>query len=430
MTTASRVLLEADIAAERLIGIIRMSIAGLLFLGVSALLIAAQNAGLTPRMTELRLLHLGTMAYFAVGVATFVMARPDRFRWWLCWVFNFAEVLLLAFQMWVDVRDPLTPSLLGLASPLALLAAVVIAIQALRFRLDLNVGSGLLLVVTVVAILFWRPMFGQPLSPTAVEELAILYGGPPNGMRIALLAMLIGIVAATVWRSRRLVERVARETEEAENRRRFMPSELDRLDDTALAELRRGRERETVVMFVDLRGFTARTQTMGAAEAASLLSDFRRLVADAVGGTDGVIDKFIGDGALIVFGLHVELETAATQALDTAARLMASVPKASPTDAPAIAVALHAGRVIVGVIGDDRRLEFTVVGEPVNVASRLEAAAKRSDLPLLATDAFAAHLPAGDARLAPHATLTLPGLAEPVRTFAVSTDWAELVPAG
>ncbi|UHC18809.1 adenylate/guanylate cyclase domain-containing protein [Methylobacterium currus] len=128
-----------------------------------------------------------------------------------------------------------------------------------------------------------------------------------------------------------------------------------------------------------MRGSTAIAERADPETVALLVTGFRRCVAQAARETGGVIDKFMGDGALVVFGVPEARADAAAQAIAFAGRLEGLVAEwnAGQREAPVrIGIGVHCGEVFVGVVGDDDRLEFTVLGDAVNVAARLEQATK------------------------------------------------------
>lgn len=390
---ADNVLRQADVQAERLISVLRMVIASALFLGVGGLLLSLDAAGLDVRHTELVNLLYGAGIYFLLGVANFYFSHPERFKFWQSWLFNTLEIAILGAQLFIDVRNPDTPSLVAFASPLLLVVTLVLAIQALRYRLELHVFTAFCLLIVCAAVAFYDPMVLEPWSDEVIEEMRVLYSPPPNVMRLIILTTLAGVVGAAVYRSRRLALRVAKEVEDAENLRRFLPDELRaNLSDQALAELREPKTRRIVVVMIDLRGFTELTDQLDTGRIARLLSRFRSSVIDAVERRGGVVDKFIGDGAMMIFGLHGDIGAAVADGYAAIEEILASLQtmnESGSDEAPPlrIAVGLHAGPALVGAFGDDRRLEFTALGKTVNVASRLESLAKERDIDVVVSRA-------------------------------------------
>jgi len=146
--------------------------------------------------------------------------------------------------------------------------------------------------------------------------------------------------------------------------------------------------RPATVLFCDLRGFTAFSEARGAEEAVATLNEFFTMTTAWVRECGGIVDKFIGDAALVVFGLMDEDDAddvsvrAAVAGLRCALGLEEKLRElnarraAAGKDALAVTIAIHSGEVVAGVIGSPDRHEYTVVGDTVNVAARLQQAAK------------------------------------------------------
>lgn len=170
-----------------------------------------------------------------------------------------------------------------------------------------------------------------------------------------------------------------------------------------------GRSMEVVVMITDIRGFTAHTRSMSAAgRAAELvrqLNTYLAEVVEAVHREGGTMDKIVGKAALVVFGAPLNrgpgLEAAAAlrTARDLQRRLEAlnSRWQAKGVEPWQQVIVLNFGAVISGNVGSSSRMEYTVIGDAVNVTSRLEAVAKSCNRPLVMSAAFAALLPAEEA---------------------------------
>lgn len=390
---AATVIAQSDIRAERLISVLRMLVAATLFLGVTFILSQSEAAGLDARRFELLGLLAGSACYFLLGALNFYFATEARLKPWMRWAFNLGEIALVSIQLYLDVADPATPSLLAFASPVMLVVALVVCVQVLRFQIGLHIVSTGLLIVLCGLIVFHDPQIDTPLSPEAVHELQLLYTVPPNIMRLVMLTAMAILIGTAVFRSRRLIERVARETEVAENRKRFLPAEIsDSMSDEKLDALRLGEERKVAVLFADIRDFTSISEKIGARQTAEMLSRYRALVTDVMVRNNGVVDKFIGDGALVVFGLHSDIAQACAEAIDAANGLRLSIESWNDSragqklDRLRIAIGVHSGPAVIGAIGDDRRLEFTAVGNTINVASRLEEIAKQRDLSLVVSN--------------------------------------------
>ncbi|MDQ0321386.1 adenylate cyclase [Pararhizobium capsulatum DSM 1112] len=149
-----------------------------------------------------------------------------------------------------------------------------------------------------------------------------------------------------------------------------------------------GRERRIAVLFCDLRDFTRLSQQQLPFDTVFLLNRYFEMIGEAVEGAGGVVDKFIGDGALAIFGLSTGIETACQQALNATTRIARSVEILnrnfmSELDQPLrVAMGMHAGPAIIGHIGYGRASSLTAVGDTINAASRLEGFAKEYDAQL------------------------------------------------
>lgn len=172
---------------------------------------------------------------------------------------------------------------------------------------------------------------------------------------------------------------------------RFLPQELVlRLADGD-GSLKTGRRQQAAIVFVDMRGSTTLAENLDPHRLSEFLSAFRRRVTRLARLRGGVVDKFIGDGALVVFGLPEPRSDDAARALAFAQDLVAVIARwtdrAGPTGTVRIGVGVHYGEVFCGIIGEEARYEFTVLGDAVNVAARLEQATKLHGVPILVSEA-------------------------------------------
>ncbi|WEX85933.1 adenylate/guanylate cyclase domain-containing protein [Sinorhizobium garamanticum] len=149
-----------------------------------------------------------------------------------------------------------------------------------------------------------------------------------------------------------------------------------------------GRERRIAVLFCDLRDFTRIAEHRLPFDTVFLLNRYFEMVGEAVESSGGVIDKFIGDGALAIFGLKTPFQEACLQSLSAAVRLSKGIQALNQTfygelEQPLrLAIGLHAGPAIIGEMGYGRATSLTAVGDTINIASRLEGLAKEHDAEL------------------------------------------------
>jgi class 3 adenylate cyclase/ABC-type glycerol-3-phosphate transport system substrate-binding protein len=143
-----------------------------------------------------------------------------------------------------------------------------------------------------------------------------------------------------------------------------------------------GEERVVTVLFSDVRTFTALSEALPPPDVVRLLNVYFEQMVDAVFAHGGMLDKFIGDGLMAVFGAPADLPdhaaAAARCALDMRERLQRVNDQLRATGLPAlsIGIGLHTGPVVMGNIGSSKRAEYTAVGDTVNLAARLESQTK------------------------------------------------------
>jgi adenylate cyclase len=188
----------------------------------------------------------------------------------------------------------------------------------------------------------------------------------------------------------------------------------------AEGELLEGEEIEATLMFVDVRDFTSFAERASARESVAHLNDFFGLVVPIVMRHGGNANKFIGDGLLAVFGAPERHADHADRGLRAACEIAQAV-QSSFSDGVRIGVGLNSGQVVAGSIGGGGRLEFTVIGDAVNVASRVEKATRELGDTVLLTEATRTLLGPDAPRLEPRGGIELRGKSEPVALYAPAT---------
>ncbi|MGI9510532.1 MAG: adenylate/guanylate cyclase domain-containing protein [Geminicoccaceae bacterium] len=179
------------------------------------------------------------------------------------------------------------------------------------------------------------------------------------------------------------------------------------------------------IWFSDLRGFTALSETRGRDELLGLLNQYFDCMAEPIAERGGEILKFIGDAVLAIFPLTDE--SACCKALEAAIQAQASLgglnDDRGKTGAPPLAagIALHVGDVMYGNIGSANRLDFTVIGPAVNLASRIEGMCKSLDATILVSDDFKDRCPSETA-LRSFGSHRLKGIEPKVEIFGPGPD--------
>jgi adenylate cyclase len=178
------------------------------------------------------------------------------------------------------------------------------------------------------------------------------------------------------------------------------------------------------ILFSDIRSFTTISERMDAQALVGLLNEYFTEMVGIVMSEDGVVDKYIGDAIMAVFGAPVSKPDDAVRAVRAAVKMRAALVHLNDRLATRglgplrTGIGVHTGEVVAGNIGSERRMEYTVIGDAVNVASRLESSTKDLGVGvLISDDTFALCEGQIDAR--PLKELTVKGRARPVRAYEV-----------
>jgi class 3 adenylate cyclase len=178
-----------------------------------------------------------------------------------------------------------------------------------------------------------------------------------------------------------------------------------------------GEELEVTVLFVDIRDFTPFAETAGARAAVERLNEFFDLVVPVVVRHGGHANKFFGDGLLGVFGAPDRLPDHADRAVAAALAIVRCVTE-EYGDALRIGIGVNSGPVIAGTVGGGGRVEFTVIGDPVNTAARVERLTRQTGDDVLVTDATCTLLRADHGGFIARGEVELRGRSEPVVVHA------------
>ena len=186
-------------------------------------------------------------------------------------------------------------------------------------------------------------------------------------------------------------------------------------------------QREVCVMFLDIRNFTAFSEQKTAAEVVDYLNVVFDATIDAVVQRKGIVNKFLGDGFMAVFGAPSAEENASRAAVEAAVDIVARVEALVARGAippTRVGIGIHTGTAVVGNIGSASRKEYTVIGDVVNLAARIESLNKELGSSVLVSDA--SYQAAGGASVpalasaAPHEEVAVRGRKQAIRLWRVA----------
>jgi len=305
------------------------------------------------------------------------------------------DVGVLMLLIWSFTLQYDQPAALYLKGPTLFYAFILIALRALRY------DAGHVLLTGALAVIGWLVLVliaaaDAPATddyPTYMTSLSVLWGAEAEKV-VALLGVTL-VLALAVSRARSLLTRTVVEETAVRDLSRFLDANAAKRVRTSASELRAGdgELKQMAIMFLDLRGFSVAAATLRPAQVIALLQEYQSRFVPIVEAAGGSVDKYLGDGILVSFGGGERTGTEAADAFSTipallrvgddwaAERARAGAPPLS------VAAAITHGPVVHGVIGHDDRLEFTVIGDAVNLAAKLEKHAKLECARVIATSA-------------------------------------------
>lgn len=374
------------------------------------------------------------MLFIALGLFHHWLISSGRERPWQRYAFLTLDVIALcaaARFMPLSVGDEV-PQIITFRAYGITSVFLVLALAVLSLSPGLVLWAGALCIAAVWTVFLWIIMgmdrwvsWGDlPPGPTKEEYLAVFLDPDFIGLGsrvgeslfIALTAFILAVVVA---RARNLVrDRAAADHQRAQVQRvfgRYVPQQVAEAilaDEKAL-----GAKTDTAtVMFLDIEGFTTLSEQRSPPEVIAILNAFFDGVAEVISRHGGVVIGFIGDGVVATFNLPVALPAAEAQALQAGHALLELVARQRfGGTALAIRVGLATGPVAAGSVGGGGRQSYTVYGDTVNLAQRLEAKNKELGTRLLACELTCA---GAAAALREVGVVSVKGRQRPVRVFA------------
>lgn len=335
--------------------------------------------------------------YAGFTLLRLILAYRRRLPAWflgLSVVIDMGLLLALIWSFHIQYEQP--PSFV-LKAPTLLYVFIFIALRALRFE------AGYVLLAGSVAAVGWLVLVAWVISADPADSMitrdyvaymtsnSVLLGAEFD--KVASILVVTGIIALAITRARRLLVRAVAEGAAARALSRFFAPEvaLEITGSDRVPEAGKGVVRDAAILVVDLRGFSSYASRIPGDEVMALLTEYQARMVPAIRRHGGSVDKFLGDGILATFGAVVTSDRAAAGALmalddvlreaDDWGRVRAAAGKMPLRVGAAVAT----GRVIFGAVGDEDRLEYTVIGDAVNLAVKLEQHTKTEGVRALAT---------------------------------------------
>ncbi|WP_420411207.1 adenylate/guanylate cyclase domain-containing protein [Roseibium sp.] len=371
-----------EAASERLIGWVQLA----LVLFFSTLYIIAPRAEGSAGFNFVPI-ALGT--YFLFTVTRLALSyRFELPQWFLLISICVDMALLVGLIFSFHIQYDQHPTFY-LKTPTLMYVFIFIGLRALRFDPRFVLTTGLVAItgwLGLVSYAVFSDMGGMRVTRNYVEYLtgnSILIGAELDKTMVIFAVTVLLSVA--LFRGRSMLFEATREHSAAEDLKRFFAPEVaSSITDAHQAlEAGEGSLREAAILYADIRSFTSTSALLPPEKVLAVLAEYQNLAVEVINREGGQVDKFLGDGILATFGAVAPSQTYAADALRAAQGLAEAVKSAQDRFKDAgwpyelrIGTAVAAGPVTVGVIGSKDRLEFTVIGDAVNRAAKLEDANK------------------------------------------------------
>ncbi len=346
--------------------------------------------------------------FLLIGLAQYRLSQTGHYRTWHRYLFPALDVLVLALVNFVPnpLRDQQFAPQILLRFGNEIYAFLIIAAAAFTYRPRIVLWTGCFSAFVWLAASGYafqledtvprlseasvRRMSTVDLERALMDPRRVDVG---KAIRQAIVFVLAsGAVAAFVHRSRQLVARQSEAERQRSNLSRYFSANM--VDELAQSDeaLRASREQKVAVLFVDVVGFTTISEGLSAEQLIGLLREFHARVQRCVFEQRGTLDKYLGDGLMATFGTPAVSEHDATKALACATSIVAAIdewngerPRGDELGIR-VSVGAHYGPVVLGDIGGEQRLEFAVLGDTVNVASRVESLTREEHTSCLVTE--------------------------------------------
>ncbi len=372
-----------------------------------------------------------------ISYAVHWLARLGLVRGPIAWLAMFALLLipgLLYIMATVALPSGAATYITG---PASYSYFFIITLSGLMFNSRLANACGWF---AAVQYLGFYLLDGAHLKQLSAPDTALLQDitEPPLYFFKASMMVFTGMMAGLLGRTaRRLISlSLAHEREKTAISRLFGQFVSPEVKDKILRERGAvvGERKDIAILFCDLRGFSSLSETLSPEEMVVQLNEYFDRMATAIESEGGVIDKFIGDAVMAVFGGVLAVANPCESAINAARKMrgileLLNSERAGRGLAPLVnGVGVHYGPALIGAIGSAERKDFTAIGDSVNIASRLEGLCKTYDAPVILSAEVAEGLGAENRRLLrPLGETQVKGRSAPVRIFALieSADAAQ-----
>ena len=322
-------------------------------------------------------------AYFTLNLAALFWARRSRLPDWAVFTSILLDIGILMLLIWSFHIQYEQPPSFYLKAPTLLYVFIFIALRALRFEPRFVLFTGLAAAAGWLTLVIYAIHSAKGMMTTRdyIKYLTgneILLGAEFD--KIITILMVAGIITVALVRANDLLLRATSEAQAAQDLSRFFDRDVaSNIRNAEEAQLPGTGERvEAAILNVDLRGFTTYAADLDPAEVLNLLIAYQKRTVAIIQRHGGSIDKFLGDGIMATFGAVRRSDSYAADALRCVDDILADGDTwaedavLQPFAGTRVNAAVASGAIVFGAIGDETRLEYTVIGAAANLSAKLE----------------------------------------------------------
>ncbi|SIT51202.1 Adenylate cyclase [Paraburkholderia piptadeniae] len=378
-----------------------MTAVQLLIAAVLAVLYAFTPPGFSPD-APIRAVPLGLTLFSVVALIRLYLAVTGQLQRWMVGATVVTEMAVLMFVIWAYHLQYEQPAPFSLKCTEFACVFILIALRTLRFEPIWVLLSGLTAAAGWLALLAYALTHAQGNTVTwdyvtSLRSTQIHFGGELD--KVLAIVVTTAVLAIALARARRFVILSVSGRQAVPDLSMFFDDPVaDRITRSEVPAMPGQADiREATIVFFDMRRFTEASRTLCVTDLIALLREYQQLIVPIIRSHGGSIDKLLGDGILASFGAVIPDTRHAANALRAVDAVMRAVDGWRATrgrsgqPAPDVGAGIASGPVLFGIVGDGKRLEYTVIGDAVNLAAKLEKHNKAENTRAMTPHATYAH---------------------------------------
>ncbi len=355
-------------------------------------------------------------------VAIYFYLKTNRYHPAIAYINTLLQLTVVSGAIYLDTKAYGAQYALSSMPPIAY--GLVIIVTSFRLRPFMGIFAGVLAAVQFLAIYIWVSRAAEDMSPELLAEVPSL----DWEVTIMKVVVLMGLGAAGSYSARSLrnelynfIATARQEMRLHQSLGRYVSSQVaDALRDEN-QELLVTEKRSVAVMFGDIRNFTQFSNSHSAEEVATQVNKFFDNADEAITEQQGVLNKFLGDGFMAIFGLFEYDEDPRVAATKAAFSILQKTSEHLSNNEMGVGIAINYGEVIAGEIGSAGRCEYTVLGNTVNIAARLEGMNRTLKSELLVTKDFYESLPQNFVEMTSRGEHNIRGIPQPIELIELKS---------